>query len=211
MRALALVGALVALLAVSSVASAAPPGKVPIEFRFNEGSFCGAGPCTPARASLEGYIKVTPQPGGGERIELSRLSGRLRIGVSPFAKTERKLQIDSPGPVRSADFEAHRLYDDCLVRETLEEFLAIDGEINGFYWSDGSFTNAVIGLKAGSSSGSGELAWWTQDFCQWREVEGGGIEKFTGDASGSNLNGQLVGPKLAGRLNLNGRYPVIGS
>ena len=208
MKRLVFLTVLLVLAAVPSVASAAPNKGDPITFRFTEGQFCAFG-CTDARARIEGTIKITPRPGGGERIELSRLSGRLRIGTSPFVKTDRHLNISSPGPVRSGGFGPHPLYETCLEKPTLEEFEGAGGERHAFYWSAGWPANTVVGLSAGSSKGSAELGWWTQDFCQWQEREGEeGFVKVTGGGSGSRLNRELVGPKLSGHLNLGGPFPV---
>ncbi len=207
MKRLVLLGMLLVLAAVPSIASAAPNKGDPITFRFREGEFCGAGPCTPARALLEGTIKQTLRSDGRVRLELSHLSGTIRIGVSPFAKTTRHINVKSPGPVRWGEFGPHPLYETCLEKPILEEFEGAGGERYAYYWSAGWSANTVVGLSAGSSKGSAELGWWEQDFCRWQEQEGEeGFVKVTGDGSGSRLNGQLVG-KLAGSLNLGGSFP----
>ena len=140
------------------------------------------------------------------RVELSQLSGTIRIGSSPFAKTSRHIRVRSLGPARWGSFEAHSLYETCLEKTTLEEFVAAGGERYAYYWSAGWSVNTVVSLSAGSSKGSAEMGWWEQDFCQWREVGGGEFMKEFGDGSGSRLNGQLIG-KLAGNINLGGPFP----
>ena len=166
-------GLLLVLLAVPGVAAAGKVKGDDIGFRFsaNRGSsFCpAAGPCTPAFARLDGLITITPRPSGGERIELSRLSGTIRIGFSPFAKTDKKLTVATPGPVSSGTFEAHPTYGACIdspLGSTPEELESLGVGINQYYWSDGWSARTVVGLKAGRSTESGELAWWRQDFCQ---------------------------------------------
>ena len=206
MKRLVLLGVLLVLVAVPSVASAAPNKGDPITFRFREGQFC-AFDCTNARALLEGTVTQTHRRDGSVRLELSHLSGRIRIGTSPFAKTTRNINVKSPGPVQLGEFGPHPLYQTCLEKPTLEEFEGAGGERYAYYGSAGWSANTVVGVSAGSSKGSAELGWWQQDFCQWREAEGvEGLQKFTGDGSGSRLNGQLVG-KLAGSLNLGGPFP----
>ena len=163
MKSLVLLGVILVLAAVPSIASAAPNKGDPITFRFREGQFCGAGPCTPARALLEGTIKQTHRSDGRVRLELSRLSGTIRIGVSPFAKTSRHINVKSPGPVRWGEFGPHPLYDTCVATESLEAFQDLGGERHAFYWSAGWSANTVVGLSAGSSKGSAELGWWQQD------------------------------------------------
>ena len=206
MRKLVLLGVLLMLAAVPSVASAAPNKGDPIRFRFTEGEFC-AFDCTVARALLEGTITQTHRPDGSVRLELSHLSGTIRIGMSPFAKTSRNINVKSPGSARGGEFGPHPLYETCVAEETLADFERIGGERYAYYWSAGWSANTVVGLSAGSSKGSAELGWWKQDFCRWQEQEGEeGFVKVTGDGSGSRLNGQLVG-KLAGRLILVGPFP----
>ena len=206
MKRLVMLGVLLVLIAVPSVASAAPNKGDPITFRFREGQFCAFG-CTDARALLEGTITQSHRQDGSVRLELSHLSGTIRIGMSPFAKTTQHINVKSPGPVRWGQFGPHPLYEKCVAEETLAGFEAAGGHAYEYYGSAGWSANSVVGISAGSSKGSAELGWWQQDFCQWREAEGvEGLHKFTGDGSGSRLNGQLVG-KLAGSLNMGGPFP----
>ena len=208
MKRLVLLGMLLILAAVPAVASAAPNKGDPISIRLTNGEFCGPGPCTPARMILDGNIKQTHRLNGNMRIELSGLSGDLRIGISPFANTKRHVNIKSPGPVRRSDYGIDALYETCLDSPTLEEFQVAGGEPYRWYNGGGWQVDTVVGLSAGSSKGSGQLGWWEAEFCQWREVDGGVFEKFSGHDSGSWLNGQLVGSKLSGNLNVNGPFPV---
>ena len=205
MKRLVLLGMLLVLAAVPSIASAAPNKGDPITFRFTEGEFCAFG-CTNARALIEGSITQTLRPDGRLRLELSRLSGTIRIGFSPFAKTSRHINVKSPGPVRWGEFGPHPLYETCVAEEKLAGFEAQGGERYGYYGSAGWSANTVVGLSVGSSKGSAELGWWEQSFCRWQEGEGGEFVKVTGDGSGSRLNGQLIG-KFAGNLNLGGPFP----
>ena len=114
MKILVLLGMLLVLAAVPSIASAAPNKGDPITFRFTEGEFC-AFQCTNARALIEGSITQTHRPDGGLRLELSRLSGTILIGFSPFAKTSRHINVKSPGPVRWGEFGPHPLYETCVA------------------------------------------------------------------------------------------------
>ncbi len=192
MRKLVLLAVLIGLLAVPNIASAGPPGQS-ITFRFNEGQFCVHN-CTPAFAKLDGRIEFEP------RIQLSRLSGKLRIGVSPFAKTDRHLNVKSPGPVNASSWGTLEGYEECIASE--EPF-----DIGQTFWGPGEGIDTVVSLSAGSSKGSGTLGWWYSEICRWFEVEGGGFDKETGLTDRSYLNGELVGPKLAGTLNPGGPAP----
>ena len=191
MKKLAVLPALLALFVFTGAAIAGPKGT-PISFDMPNGGFCDGTQCVPASASFDGLIDL-------DTSDLSNLSGTLEIGSSPYSKTDRHLTINAPGPVTDGAFE----------RPGFEQCVA--GETAPYDWYDRvSWASTTVSLNAGSMKGSGRLSWNEWEFCVKIEVAPGEFKVEHGGFADSNLHGQLVGPKTAGDLFLNGPLPAIG-
>ena len=193
MKKLGVFGALVLTMALLGVASAAPAGQV-IEFRMSDGHFSvPGGPDFPAVAKFDGRIVF------GDPTTLSHLSGVLGIGSSPFGKVDRHLNIKAPGPVTGGPFGDGKSFEACVAGETEP----------GAFTEVGFEESTLVSLSAGSLKGTGRLAWGEGEFCEKQEVDGLFVPVVWGGPF-SDLEAELVGPKIAGHLHLHGEGPFIG-